>query len=123
MKEEEEGHNYYQYDVSQTDSKKALNPVSKTLFLACMYEKYEQLLQTELKKAGTPPLRIQWIEGKKQNKMCLLEFSSMEDSLYALGAFQHFKLPNGKTLRISFTRSRMNKQYQSSWSSSEITFN
>ena len=50
---------------------------------------------------------MEWKQNNKDKWMCLVEFETLEDSLYVMGRLQGCELNNGKKIRLSFTRSRI----------------
>lgn len=41
--------------------------------------------------------------------MCLVEFDSLDASLYVMGRLQGKEMSNGRRIKLSFTRSRIKK--------------
>ena len=53
---------------------------------------------------------MEWKQNGKDNRwMCLLEFKNIDQSLKAMGFLQKSVMPNGKEIKLSFTRSKIGK--------------
>lgn len=105
--ENEEEHDYRSEGLARVPN---FNPPSEILYMTMIHPKQEPEIRTLCESVGCPVGEMEWKQNSKDKWMCLLEFSSLDESLYAMGRLQGWETASGKKLRLSFTRSRLKKK-------------
>jgi hypothetical protein len=81
--------------------------------MTMVHPKMELEIRQLCDKLGCPVREMEWKQNNKDKWMCLVEFVTLSDALYAMGRLQGQEVLGGKKIRLSFTRSRL-KRFQSS---------
>jgi hypothetical protein len=56
---------------------------------------------------GCKVKNIEWKQNGKDKWMCLIQFSNINESLYVIGSLQNKVFSNGRKIKLSFTRSKI----------------
>lgn len=84
-----------------------MNPPSETLHISNLAPHiYQADLIWDLFKSHGTILGIRFMKQDSLKNMCFIQFSSVEESFRAIGMLHGYRLL-GRTLRLSFTRSRI----------------
>jgi hypothetical protein len=105
--ENEEEHDYRSEGLARVPN---FNPPSEILYMTMIHPKQEGEIRSLCESIGCPVGVSEWKQNSKDKWMCLLEFSSLDESLYAMGRLQGWETASGKKVRLSFTRSRLKKK-------------
>ena len=82
--------------------------------MTMVHPKMEQEIRQLCESLGCFVKEMEWKQNNKDKWMCLVEFSCLSDSLYAMGRLQGHELAGGKKIRLSFTRSKLRKNQSNS---------
>ena len=69
----------------------------------------EEEIRENFAKMNCEVEEMQWKQNGKDRWMCLANFESIDRSLLAMGLLQDLALSSGKKMRLSFTRSKLEK--------------
>lgn len=59
---------------------------------------------------GCPLEAVEWKQQGKDKWMCLLEFRNLMESLFAMGSLQGRTLSSNRKMKLSFTRSKLQRK-------------